>query len=315
MVYHYRIFGLRVASALACPELVPAAPDDGADVRILRRRLPPLPGPLLPPGGQSGGPVRPAAPRPRVEPGIYRFDMPEVARYRVEQGCRILVDAAPGAAAGDVRLWLLGTALGALLHQRGLLPLHVSALVAQGEASAFCGVSGAGKSTLAAALHARGLPLLTDDVALAVPEAGRTLLYPGFPRIKLWRDALMHFGMEPGRLPRDLSRTEKFHLKLQERFESTPRPLGRVYLLERDRSGGAPRIEALRGVEAIQVIRANTYRPALIERMGRQAAHLQACAQLARQVPVFRFTRPWSLARMDESLERLLAHMRAPLAA
>ena len=50
-----------------------------------------------------------------------------------------------------VRLYLLGTCMGALLFQRKLLPLHGSAVVINGKAYAFVGDSGAGKSTLAAA--------------------------------------------------------------------------------------------------------------------------------------------------------------------
>ncbi|BBI65053.1 hypothetical protein HSBAA_63590 [Vreelandella sulfidaeris] len=57
-----------------------------------------------------------------------------IARYRVEEGQRILLDRRMSqgvdtvANPGDVRLFLLGSALGALLHQRHWLPLHVSAL-------------------------------------------------------------------------------------------------------------------------------------------------------------------------------------------
>ncbi|MEG8053162.1 hypothetical protein QP185_07710 [Sphingomonas aerolata] len=54
--------------------------------------------------------------------------------------------------------YLLGTALGALLHQRALLPLHCNAIVHDGKAFLFCGDSGAGKSTLAAVFEARGYP-------------------------------------------------------------------------------------------------------------------------------------------------------------
>ena len=66
-------------------------------------------------------------------------------------GNRISFSPAAGAEETAVRLYLLGTCMGALLFQRKLLPLHGSAVVINGKAYAFVGDSGAGKSTLAAA--------------------------------------------------------------------------------------------------------------------------------------------------------------------
>ncbi len=232
----------------------------------------------------------------------------------MQNGTQILVDPLPDADPGDVRLWLLGTALGALLHQRGLLPLHVSALAIDGGAYAFCGDSGAGKSTLAAALHRRGLPLLTDDVGLAVPESRGIMFYPGFPRIKLWRDALEHFGLDHGPLIRDLTRTDKYHLRLDpdDGFHAAPLPLRRLYLLERGADDDPVRIEPVRGHEAISLIQANTYRPGLVRRLGRAGEHLRQCGRIASGIQVFRLQRPWRLEQLDETVDRLLAHPEQP---
>jgi hypothetical protein len=296
MFHRYQIYGLTIASELACPELLApptAAPPD------CRWRLARLEADLA----QASV----ATVRVQVAPGVYQFLIEGVARYRVQGGEQILIDPVPGADAGDVRLWLLGTALGVLLHQRGLLPLHVSALAMDGAAHAFGGDSGAGKSTLAAALHRRGLPLLTDDVGLAVPTAEAVRFYPGFARIKLWRDALDHFGLDHRALIRDLARTDKFHLRLDAGVQATPLPLRRLYVLERA-DDDAIRIEPVRGHMAIDLIRAHTYRSGLVHRLGRASDHLRACGQIAQRVRVFRFHRPWRLDRLEASVDALLAH-------
>ena len=107
-----------------------------------------------------------------------------VGRYLVRGGAEILVDAAGGAAERDVRLFLLGSALGILCHQRGLLPLHANAVVANGAAYAFAGHSGAGKSTLAAHFAQAGYEILCDDVCvISFDEAGQPLAWPGLPRL------------------------------------------------------------------------------------------------------------------------------------
>ncbi|EWG98231.1 hypothetical protein [Halomonas sp. BC04] len=93
-------------------------------------------------------------------------------------------------------MYLLGTALGALLHQRHWFPLHVSALATPSGAWAFTGESGAGKSTLAAWLHHHcGWPLISDDVAVVKPGEMIPRLHPGPPRLKLWQDALAMLGI------------------------------------------------------------------------------------------------------------------------
>lgn len=297
MSLRYRVYGLTLDSELECPELIVVPAQGPAEVRIRIAALEP---------DLAGATDR--GERAQFAPGIYQFLIEGVARYRVERGESILVDPLPGAAAGDVRLWLLGTALGALLHQRGLLPLHVSALALGGAAYAFCGDSGAGKSTLAAALHRRGLRVLTDDVGLAVPDADHVLFHPGFPRIKLWRDALDHFGLDTALLTRDLTRADKYHLQLVEGFQGEPLPLRRLYVLERA-ADDAIRIEPVRGHGVIALILAHTYRPSLVRRLGWAGEHLRECGRLVRGVSVFSFSRPWRLDRLDPSLEALLDHL------
>src|SRR5688572_8173030 len=56
------------------------------------------------------------------------------ARFLVRGGHEIVVDPAPGGSERNVRLFLLGSALGILTHRRGLLPLHANAVVADGSA-------------------------------------------------------------------------------------------------------------------------------------------------------------------------------------
>ena len=69
-----------------------------------------------------------------------------------------------GANEDHVRLYILGTCMGALLLQRKILPLHGSAIAINGKAYAIVGDSGAGKSTLASAFLNKGYQLLSDDV-------------------------------------------------------------------------------------------------------------------------------------------------------
>ena len=66
-------------------------------------------------------------------------------------------------------------------------------------------------------------------MGLAVPEGDRVPFYPGFPRIKLWRDALDHFGLDHRTLIRVLTRADKYHLRLASDFHDQPLPLRHLY--------------------------------------------------------------------------------------
>lgn len=299
MSYFYRLFGLTVAAGLECPELISIASTDAVDIRITLGHVP-----------ETIEHPQHATAWVQVGKGVFQFLIDGVARYRVENGSSIRVDPLPGASEGDVRLYLLGMAMAALLHQRHLLPLHVCAVALNGEAYAFCGASGAGKSTLAAAFHHAGLPLLCDDVGVAIPDAdGKVLFYPGFPRIKLWRDALDHFGINSSPLVRDLSRGEKFHLILHNVFQEQPLPLRRLYSLERGDAGASPRIDPLTRHQAIALLLEHTYRVELVRPLGNVTEHLRQCGLVAKTVGAFQYVRPWRLDRLETSLSFLFDHM------
>ena len=89
-----------------------------------------------------------------------------MASYRVSHGCEILIQPDAGALEQDVRGYLLGSIFAVLCHQRGLLPLHASAVAYQGGVAAFLANSGHGKSSMAAHLAGRGFPVVADDVCL-----------------------------------------------------------------------------------------------------------------------------------------------------
>ena len=68
-------------------------------------------------------------------------------------------------------LSLFGSPWAAVALQRGLLPLHASAVSRAGAVHAFSGASGGGQSTLAAALGRHGLPFFADDLLLLDPAS------------------------------------------------------------------------------------------------------------------------------------------------
>lgn len=296
----YQLFGFNIASEILCPELVPASSVDHPGIFFI---LDDLPESL----GESARAYPQTFNKLQFAPGLFQFEVPDVARYRIEGGNVIRISPFGGSRESEIRPYLLGTAMGALLLQRRLLPLHVCAVALNGRTHAFCGPSGAGKSTLALALYRHGIPLLCDDVGLAVPNPdGEVMFYPGFPRIKLWRDTLGHFNIDETMLARDIIREEKFHMEIgPSSFYANPMPLGGLYALEKASPDTPPRLERLNRVNAISLLIEHTYRTELVRGIGYPGAHLQQCVAVAKSVPAFKYHRPWNLGAAESSVAHL----------
>ena len=296
MSHFYRVYGLSIKSELECPELIPMQPISNPDVCITLGDL-----------SATLADTAFSDERVQITSGIYQFDIEGIGRFRAEQGKRIIIDALPNAKSDEIRVYLLGVAMGITPLLRGMLPLHASAIATKGVAHAFCGDSGAGKSTLVEALRRRGFNLMTDDVGALDPDTEQPLFHAGFPRIKLWGDVLNHFGMDSNSLATDFFRDQKFHMRLHEDFQVEPLPLKRLYLLDRS-SNSEIAIEPIQGYEALEVIRKNTYGANRVIQLGLAARNLKNCGSIARRLQIFRFRRPWQLSRIDDALDALIDH-------
>jgi hypothetical protein len=230
-------------------------------------------------------------------------------RYRVSGGRRITIAPRRDAADTDIRLYLLGTALGALCHQRPGLPLHAAAVLGRDGAIAVAGPTGAGKSTLAAQLAARGVTVLADDLCVAetdAPDAPR--LRPGLSRIKLWRGSP---ALDPGKaaILEAIGETiDKLSLPLEGAVPPECAPLRRIYVLAP--GGMAGSVRRLSGAEAAQAVIDSVYRWPLAIAMGRAAARFHQAAVLAQRVEIVEIGHPHDpsdAGRLADHLMRALA--------
>ncbi len=289
----YAVFGLVLQSEIVLPELLPAPEGAPVDVAI---RI-----------GSTGE-------EPVISPEEVNLVIPKVASYRIRGGREIVFAPREGASERNIRLFLLGSALGAIIHQRGLLPLHANAIDVGGRAVAFMGHSGAGKSTMAAWFLDRGHRVLADDVCVVVPDAaGFPLAYPGIPRLRLWREALERSGRNADELELAFDDMDKFNLPTPKPSQSGPIPLSHIYLLEKAEEQELE-IRTLSGVAAVDALVANTYRGGYLAQMGGTKRHLLACLELAKRVPVFSASRVWGFEGYDAQAERLEQHARSIVA-
>ena len=295
----YRAYGLTIASEVLLPELEPTAPA-AADVVIAVGTIDlPKPSPE-------------AATDFRFERDRQYLAWDAVGAFLSTDGRRIDIEPAPGVDDALIAFPLLGPVLALLLHRRGLLVLHASAIAVAGRSAIFMGDKGAGKSTTASAMIRAGHDLLTDDVvALDLTHPSQPMIVPGFPQIKLAADAAAAISFRNAEVrPQAHPAIDKMQHRLNGAFSRGRVPASRIYILVR---GEKADITPLPGIAALPAIIKFSY----VTRFGRAAlpddfaaTHLRQCSGIANRVGVCRLEVPTGLERIDEAvalIERDLA--------
>jgi hypothetical protein len=208
----YSAYGLSVYSELPLPEL--GAGLGPPDVWIRR-----------------GSVQMDSRPISRQEQFIYGS---QVGAFHLSGGTEIVVEPRKGADDASVRIVLLGRVMACLLWQRGWLPLHSSGVTIDDQVVLIAGPSGMGKSTLAAALHARGHRVVTDDVAPVRISGGECIVLPSWPRLRLLPQSLTTVeSMASGGLFRDrVFQVDKYNVNLQQTHGAYPIAVRQIYFLD-----------------------------------------------------------------------------------
>lgn len=223
------------------------------------------------PEGEAVGPHIEAA------PGILLFEVPGIARYLIRGGQSIEVAVAPGGDRAAARLFLDGSARGALIHQRGELPLTAATLIAPNwKCVAICCPSAVGKSTLAAGLCRRGWLLVADDITRISWNGTIGVAWPSHDRLKLWRDACEMLGANADALERVREGMEKFFMPVPS--TRTPAALSVVVRL---RIAPELDVEEIGAAQRANLLSESTFRPRWIDPLGRRADHARVAGQVA----------------------------------
>jgi hypothetical protein len=285
----HRAFGLTIRSCLPLPELLAASDNAEPEIEIAYGSVPrELPGAIA------------RGVRFQVTADRLLLQVDGVARYLVSEGRTITVDRDPAADDDDIKTFLLGSVFGALMHQRGDLVLHGSAVEWNGQCAVFMGASGVGKSTLASAFGRKGHAMLTDDLCVVrLGTDGTMCAHPGFPQIKLWLDSLEQLEISAEGLRRIRRKLEKRAVSLGDQFVTRPLAVRKLYVL-RPHNREEFTLTVLQGPQKFAVLKNNTYRFGFLADIDGRAGHFQHALRLAQQAPVAVVQRPSGAFRIEE---------------
>lgn len=291
--FFYKAFGLNLESDFILNGLFPS--DGPTQVRIIEGEVSvKFPGPIGENAYWSEGKDK------------FAFRIIGVGAFLINSGSEITIQSDTQMPDDRRALYILGTCMGALLLQRGLIPMHGSALSLNNNEVIFTGNSGAGKSTLTASLIKRGYSFLADDIsALQVKENGDAWIIPAFPKQKLCGDAAtIIFGGLDG-LERIKGIRDKYHVPSSDQFITESRKLCALFELA-THAGSEVELEEVVGTEKLAVIIRNTYKLLLIEAKGIEAEHFQQCSKIAATIKVYKLKRPMSGFTIEEQINKIM---------
>ena len=238
----------------------------------------------------------------------FQFVVPGLARFLVTGGREIAVEIEPGTLECDVSGFVLGTAFGVLLHQRGALVLHGAAVANNGRAIAICGESGAGKSTLAAALCRDGCSFVTDDLCvIAQNEHGRPLILPDGRKLKLWKETIDNLDLAKRKGEAVRQPFEKYYI---EPFNTASEPpiLSAIFVLRDAHSPSDVGVKGLASPDAMRTLESEMYRPGLRAKIGRKPEQVTRAAATIGFAKVFLLTRLRGFERLNETIALVRRH-------
>lgn len=224
-----------------------------------------------------------------------------VATLLAKDGNTLIVDPdSDGIDPKLLNLYILSEALGLILYQRGLFLLHASAIKIGQQVVVFAGTPGAGKSTTAAAFAKCGYTVLADDmVAMSLDSAGKIMVYPAFPQIKIWPSAVKGLGYNPSSLPPLFSGSRKRVIIQKDNFPVEPFPLAHIFFLE---DGANLKITQMAKNEAFFSLARFFPLPSDLLQGNALKRHFQQCVQFTGEVDIWKVENPKNF----EALKKLV---------
>lgn len=290
--YIYCSFGLVIESDILMPELILGA--GKSDISIIIGKVP-----------DEIEEIVDQAVDYKISKTEFLFFVDKVAKYYVKEGRLIIVEPSKGADDASVKVYLIGTAIGAALLQRGLLPIHGSSVLFHGHAVIFTGYSGAGKSTICAGLRNQGFEFLGDDISVVtINEAGVPEVQSSFPQQRLCTDTAEKMGYNKDELQLACKEDDKYVISDYKNFNTGSAVLAAIFELSAKQDGEVELTE-IKGTEKLKQIINNIYYFSILTRLGIKETYFKQCLAVAKNINYYRLQRAEGKDTVEEQIKKV----------
>jgi hypothetical protein len=292
--YFYKAFGLIFKSCIEHPEFFAENATDHHDCIINFGEVPER----LTNPDKTGGVYQ-------TQGNQFLLKVENVGRFLIENGNSITIWKVPTATTRETIIFLWASAVAALLHQRGILIVHGSAVKIGESAVIFSGRSGSGKSTMASAFSSlKDSLMVSDDIsAIRMNESGIPVVLPGYPMMKLWRDSSDKFGIAWDETRFIREKVKKMIVNTRDRFHGKEVGLKQIYLLSYKNSGNAE-IKEVTGYKKLELLTGKIFRKNYLTK--NQQSQLDVFEDSSKILPVIRLCtleRQQGMSFFDETFE------------
>ena len=288
---YYEVYGLVVKSELELKELEKSTSTD-FEVLIEKGKVP----------KKLENPEKIGV-RFQAKKNEFLLSVDNICKFYISNGNNIVIENIGNPSLSEIKLFLLGSAFGALIFQRGKVPFHGSTVLINGKAVIISGVSGAGKSTVTAELVLRGYPIIADDVSLIDIVDKSVCVFPGFARIKLWADTIDLLKIED-KLEKIRPQLEKYSFPV-DNYHNKETEISNVVIIKTKNTQGVT-IEEIKGIEKFKILNNNIYRKQFAKPLKVEQYQFKIVSQMSSKVKLFILERPNSTNSVKEVADSIL---------
>lgn len=288
--YIYAAFGLKITSDILISELLPS--EGEGDIRIKLGKVPPKISDVIAETDAY-----------QISKTEFLFYVKGIGHYYVKDGRLIVIEPEKNADSKSINVYLMGTAMGTALLQRGVVPVHGSSVVIDGRCVIFTGECGAGKSTICSAFRKKGYEFLSDDVSvITLNEEGTVMVQPAFPQQRLYSDTAGVMGYDISRLSLACKADDKYVVNDSDNFKSEPVPLAAIIEIcpKADCNVG---ITNIRGSDKLWNFIRNIYCSAILLTLGISPIYFKKCIDTAKTIAFYHLVRPEGEYTVEQQME------------
>ena len=244
----------------------------------------------------------------KVKDDQIEMNIRDLANFRMEGGNKITIKSKNKNNDDALRTYLLGSVMGGILIQRGILLLHANALEKSGKVIVCAGEKGVGKSTISYILMSNGWKLLSDDL-VAINENG--IVLPGIPRIKLFKGVIEGLNLNINKFRHLYFNEDKYVIDKENVNPSFAfEKLSEIFFLEKNSKYKSniinKPVEVNSESEKFFCLSKNLFRPKMINDRKTQEKYFLKLAELAKNIPAKTINVPENLTELKSVIRSYL---------
>jgi energy-coupling factor transporter ATP-binding protein EcfA2 len=239
----------------------------------------------------------------QISKNEFLFYIKNVAHYYVKNGNLIIIDPDENNDYNSIKIYLVATAIGILLLQRGMIPIHGSSVVIDDHCVILTGECGSGKSTLCSAMRKIGYKFMADDISVVTLSGdGIPMVQPAFPQQRLCENTVKLMGYDISKLSLTCKDDDKYIVNAHESFINKPVPLSAIFELS-PKNNCTVSISRVLGTEKLGSFMRNIYWVPMLSIIGCTPMCFKKCINIVHNISFYKMQRPIGRFFIDEQIK------------